>query len=192
MTATEKTNIPAPSNKIGDHPLGGALGAALGAIDGAVVAGAVQGAALGTVAGLPGMAAGVAIGGVIGALVGKEVAQQINLNAEEAYWRDNHEHQAYFNSTARYDAYAPAYRYGIEAFSLYGGRAFDEVAPQIAGGWEGARGSSRLTWETAQLATRDAYNRLSANNPRTEHAAPKAVEKTDAELEEQDKFKIWQ
>ena len=191
MTYNKEAKAPAP-DKIGDHPVGGAIGAAVGAIDGAVVVGAVQGAALGTVAGLPGMVAGVAIGGVIGALVGKEVAQQIDPNKEEAYWRDNHEHQAYFNSTARYDAYAPAYRYGIEVFSLYGGRSFEEVEPQIAGGWDGARGPSRLTWETAKLATRDAYNRLSANAPRTEHESPKAVEKTDAELEADEKYKIWQ
>jgi len=150
--------------KLGDHPLGGAVGAAVGAVAGAAVVGAAQGAVLGTVAGLPGMAAGVAIGGVVGALAGKETGQIVNPNAEEIYWRDQHKNQAYFNSTTTYDSYAPAYRYGIEAYSTYSGRKFDEIEPQLANEWDKSRGTSRLTWETAKLATRDAYERLYNRN----------------------------
>jgi len=135
------------SGKLGDHPVGIAVGAA-------------EGAALGTVAGLPGMAAGIAIGGVVGALTGKEVAQIMNPNAEEAYWSKEHQNRAYFDSVVAYDSYAPAYRMGIEA---YVGRDFDEIDPQLAAQWEGARGTSRLTWDTAKLAVRDAYERLCDN-----------------------------
>jgi len=160
MTYSNEAKVATNPGKLGDHPVGGAVGAVVGAVAAAAAVGAVQGAALGTVAGLPGMAAGVAIGGVVGALAGKETAQIVNPNAEEIYWRDNHKNQAYFNSTTSYDNYAPAYRYGIEAYSTYVGRKFDEIEPQLAKEWDSARGTSRLTWDTAKLATRDAYERL--------------------------------
>ncbi len=151
------------SGKLGDHPVGGAVGAAIGATAAGIAVGAAEGAALGTVAGLPGMAAGIAIGGVVGALTGKEVAQIMNPNAEEAYWSKEHQNRAYFDSVVAYDSYAPAYRMGIEAYSTYVGRDFDEIEPQLAAQWEGARGTSRLTWDTAKLAVRDAYERLCDN-----------------------------
>jgi hypothetical protein len=62
----------------------------------------------------------------------------------------------------------------------------------MADGWEEFRGSSRLTWETARLASKDAYERLCKQEPRTETGRQKPVEKTDAELEEAEKYKIWQ
>ena len=163
MTSNNQVKASTNPGKLGDHPVGGAVGAAIGAAATAAVVGATQGAALGTVAGLPGMIAGVAIGGVVGALAGKETAQIVNPNEEEIYWRDNHKNQAYFNSTTTYDSYAPAYRYGIEAYSTYVGRKFDEVEPQLAKEWDKARGTSRLTWDTAKLAVRDAYERLHSN-----------------------------
>lgn len=160
MAYSNEANAPARPGKLGDHPVGGAVGAAVGATAAAATVGAVEGAALGTVAGLPGMAAGVAIGGVIGALAGKEVAQLVNPNAEDAYWRNNYKNRTYFDSVTTYDSYAPAYRLGIEAYTTYVGRSFDEIEPQLGRQWETSRGDSRLTWDTAKLATRDAYERL--------------------------------
>jgi hypothetical protein len=164
MTYSKEAKILPHPGKLGDHPVGGAVGAAVGAMAAAVAVGAVEGAAFGTVAGLPGMAAGVAIGGVAGALAGKEIAQRVNPNAEEIYWRDQHQHQAYFDSVIAYDSYAPAYRFGIEAYSTYVGRNFDEIEAQLGEQWNEARGTSRLAWDTARLATRDAYERLYNQN----------------------------
>jgi len=112
----------------------------------------------------PGMVAGVAIGGVIGALAGKETTQIINPTTEDIYWRDNYKHRSYFNSATSYDNYAPAYRYGIVAYATYTVHQFDEIELQLANGWDNARGNSRLTWDTAKLATRDAYERLYRRN----------------------------
>lgn len=164
MSYNREAKILSHPGKIGDHPVGGAVGAAVGAVAAAAAVGAVEGAAFGTVAGLPGMAAGVAIGGVAGALAGKGIAQQINPNAEESYWRNQHKHQNYFDSVIAYDSYAPAYRFGIEAYSTYVGRKFDEIEAQLCKQWDDARGESRLTWDTAKLATRDAYERLCNKN----------------------------
>ncbi len=164
MTYSKEAKILSHPGKLGDHPVGGAVGAAVGAVAGSAAVGAVTGATLGTIVGFPGMAAGVAIGGVVGALAGKAIAQQINPNEEEVYWLNQHKHQAYFDSTTAYDSYAPAYRFGIEAYSTYVGRKFDEVEAQLGKQWDDARGTSRLTWDTARLATRDAYERLYNKN----------------------------
>jgi hypothetical protein len=147
----------------GEHTVGGAIGAAVGAATAAVIVGAAEGAAVGTVAGLPGMLAGVGIGGVLGALAGKEAAQLVNPTTEDDYWRENYKHRAYFDSLTAYDGYAPAYRFGIEAYTTYAGRSFDEIEAQLGNQWEKARGTSRLTWDTAKLASKDAYERLSEN-----------------------------
>ncbi|MFZ4763164.1 MAG: hypothetical protein ACOYK8_10145 [Alphaproteobacteria bacterium] len=160
MTYGKRLKVPAVSGKVADHVVGSAVGAAMGAVTCGVVVGAAEGAAVGTLAGLPGIIAGAAIGGIAGALAGKELAHLINPTKEETYWRDNHENRAYFDSITSYDSYAPAYRFGIEAYFTYPARNFDEIEPQLSQQWDGARGNSRLTWDSAKLAARDAYERL--------------------------------
>lgn len=160
MVYDNKAKNPTHVGKHGDHPVGGAVGAAVGAAAGAAVAGAAQGAALGTVAGLPGMAAGVAIGGVAGALLGKGVAQEVNPTTEDAYWNETYLTRPYVEQNASYDAYRPAYRHGIDAYTKYEGRDFDEIEPNLRSDWEKARGNSALSWDKAKLASRDAYDRL--------------------------------
>jgi hypothetical protein len=155
----KENKIPTHQGKLGDHPVGGAVGAAVGAAAGAAAVGAAQGAALGTVAGAPGMAAGVAIGGVVGALAGKGVAQEINPTTEDAYWRESYTTRPYVESGASYDTYGPAYRHGIDAYTKYEGRDFNEVEPKLKDEWD-ISGQS-LPWHKARPAARDAYDRLS-------------------------------
>ena len=57
--------------------------------------------------------------------------------------------------------YAPAYRYGVDAFTRYPGRRWEDVDAELARGWTGARGDSRLDWERARPASQDAWHRLS-------------------------------
>ncbi len=146
------------------HAAGLILGTTLGGISGALAAGALEGATVGAIVGIPGIISGIAIGGVLGAMVGKKTAMAFNPTDEDKYWRDNHENRAYFNSLVAYDAYAPAYRFGIEAYQTYVGRNFEEIESQLAKGWDKARGNSRLEWETARLAAKDAYQRLCNKN----------------------------
>ncbi len=151
------------------HDVAGTVGATVGAAIGAVAAGALEGAALGTIAGAPGIIAGVAIGAALGAVAGKDIATSMNPNQEDEYWKHNHQHRAYFDSTIAYDSYAPAYRLGIEAYSTYVGRNFDDIEAQLENQWNKeehneVRGSSRLTWSTARFAARDAYERLCTMN----------------------------
>ncbi|MBV8938670.1 MAG: hypothetical protein JO089_02370 [Alphaproteobacteria bacterium] len=145
----------------GDHPVGGAVGAAIGAAAGAAVAGAAKGAVAGAAAAGPaGAIAGAGVGGVLGALAGKGIAQAVNPTTEDVYWRDHYQSRPYIDSTVNYETYQPAYKYGIDAFSRYPGRSYDEIEPELRAGWESARGASVLSWDKASYATRDAYERL--------------------------------
>lgn len=137
----------------GAHPLGTGLGAAAG--------GMAAGAAVGTVAGPVGTLIGAAVGAVVGGLAGKGIAEAIDPSVEDAYWRDNHGNRPYVDADLGYDQYQPAYGYGVASYSRQPGRPFDEVEPDLAEGWDSARGASTLGWDDARHAARDSWERLS-------------------------------
>lgn len=137
----------------GAHPVGTGVGAALG--------GAAAGAAAGTVVGPVGTVIGAAVGAVAGGLAGKGVAEAIDPTAEDAYWRENYTSRPYANTGATYDDYQPAYRYGLDSYSRYPNRSFDDVEPELSRDWGTARGRSSLEWENAKHASRDAWQRVS-------------------------------
>jgi hypothetical protein len=66
---------------------------------------------------------------------------------------------------ATFDDYGPAYRYGVDTVGQYPDRNFDEAEPELRGGWEKARGPSRLSWDHARHATRDSWQRLHNRKP---------------------------
>jgi len=137
----------------GSHPVGTGLGAAAG--------GLAAGAAVGTVAGPVGTLVGAAAGAVIGGLAGKGVAEMIDPTAEEAYWRENYATRPYVTTGASFDDYGPAYRFGVDAYSRYPGRRFEEAEPDLMRDWNRAKGTSALDWEKAKHATRDSWQRVS-------------------------------
>src|SRR6478735_5983071 len=98
----------------GSHPVGTGIGAA-GAGAAATAIGAVVGGPVGA-------AVGAVVGAVAGGLAGKGVAEQIDPTVEDAYWRDAHRNESYYDSTATYDDYAPAYRTGYEGYGRYAGQ----------------------------------------------------------------------
>ncbi len=136
----------------GSHPVGTGVGAALG--------GAAAGAAAGTVAGPVGTAVGAAVGAIVGGLAGKGVAEAIDPTSEATYWRDNFRTRPYAKSAASFDDYGPAYGYGVSSYVKYPGRSFDEVESDLSRDWHGARGKSSLSWDSARIATRDAWDRI--------------------------------
>ncbi len=82
-------------------------------------------------------------------------------NTERTYWQENYPTRTYYTTTRNYTTYEPAYKYGVTLYDQYGNRAYTELdQEQLRRGWEQARGTSTLTWEEAQYATRDAYGRL--------------------------------
>lgn len=145
---------------VGEHPIATSAGA---------VGGIAAGAAMGSVAGPVGSLVGAAVGGMAGALVGSGVAELADPEAEDLHWRDAYLHRPYVRPEARYEDYGPAYRYGVEHYAKYNGRAWEDVEAELGGGWDTARGGSSLGWQDARLATRDAWQRLSE---RAERSAP--------------------
>lgn len=147
------------SNDSSNHPAAkGGVGALVGGAAGGIAGGAAAGALAGGITGPVGALAGAAIGAVVGAVAGRNA--KTDPAVEDAYWRDNHASRPYASS-ASYDEYQPAYRYGTEAYTKYPDRSFDDVEPQLSRDWSNARGTSSLGWEHAKLASRDAWDRVS-------------------------------
>jgi hypothetical protein len=137
----------------GAHPVGTGAGAA---------AGGMAGAAAGTAIGGPaGTVIGAAVGAVAGGLAGKGVAEMVDPTVEEAYWRENYTSRPYYSRDYTFDDYGPAYRYGLDNYSRYPGKSFDDVEGDLSRDWQRAKGKSRLAWENAKDATRDAWQRVS-------------------------------
>lgn len=146
-------------NPLGTHPVGTAVGGAAGAV--------AAGAAVGSAAGPIGAAVGAAIGAAAGGMTGKLIADSFDPQMEDDFWRKNWSDRTYIDGGFTYDQdYAPAYRYGIDAYARYPERHYDEFEPELAAGWDNARGESRLDWDRARHATRDAWQRLRENAER--------------------------
>jgi hypothetical protein len=136
---------------------------------GAAAGGVAVGAAVGTVAGPVGTLVGAAAGAVVGGLAGKAAAHRIDSDAEDAYWRENYRGRSYVAAGAPYEDYRSAYLFGAHSYSHYPGRPFDEVDSELGQNWDRQRGDSKLSWEHAKHASRDAWHRLS---DRVERAIP--------------------
>jgi hypothetical protein len=142
-----------------DHPAARTgTGAVVGGVAGGVAGGAAAGAAAGGMTGPVGAVVGAAVGAVIGAVAGRKM--NVDHVAEDTYWRDNYASRPYVQQGTTYDDYSPAYRYGAESFTKYPGRTFDEVEPDLQRDWGTSRGASKLEWEHAKHASRDAWHRL--------------------------------
>jgi hypothetical protein len=147
----EREGEPGP---LGVHPVGTAVGGAAGAV--------AAGAAVGSVAGPVGAAIGAAIGAAAGGMSGKLVADLVDPEMEDEFWRKNWSDRKYVDGGFTYDQdWGPAYRYGVEAYTRYPGRSYDDIESDLSVGWHEARGESKLDWGRARHASRDAWQRVS-------------------------------
>lgn len=136
----------------GAHPVGTGLGAA---------GGGLAGAAIGSMAGPIGTAVGAVAGAVVGGLGGKAVGEAVDPTVHDAYWEKNYRTRPYASQEVEYKEYRPAYRYGWESASRWNGKSFDDAAPELERDWEKARGNdSKLTWNNAKEAVKDAWDRV--------------------------------
>ena len=148
------TNPDPITGEPGSHPVGTGVGAA-----GAGAAGA----AIGSMAGPVGTVVGAVVGAVAGGFAGKAAAEAIDPTAEDAYWRQNHASRPYSRGSD-YNTYQPAYRYGWESRSRYPDDSFEAKESELQSGWGAARGQTKLEWENAKLAARDAWNRVGSKS----------------------------
>jgi hypothetical protein len=136
----------------GAHPVGVGIGAA-----GAGAAGAAIG---GAIAGPPGAMVGAAIGVVAGGMGGKAAAESVHPTIEDEWWRRAYPGRPYAKSDVPYEIYRPAYSYGWQARMMHGDMLWEEIEPNLAAGWEQARGESTLPWSDARHAAKDAWDRI--------------------------------
>ena len=134
-------------------------GAVLGGALGGVAGGATTGALAGGITGPVGAAVGAVVGAVAGAVIGRNI--QVDPVAEDNYWRENYTSRPYARPGSTYDDYQPAYRYGMDSYTRYPNRSFDDIEPELSRDWGKARGSSSLDWASAKHASRDAWQRVS-------------------------------
>ena len=80
--------------------------------------------------------------------------------SHDTYWRDNFRDRPYVNQDDHYDDFGPAFAYGVDAFGRHDGRRFEDVESNLSQDWDSAKGTSKLTWERAKAAVRDAWNRM--------------------------------
>lgn len=150
------------------RPVATGAGAVVGGAAGGVAGGAAAGAAMGGMTGPVGAAVGAVAGAVVGAMAGKGLANAADPVAEDAYWRDNYASRPY-TSGSTYDEYRPAFGYGVDAYSRYPNRDFNDMEADLGRDWNSKRGNSSLEWDRAKHATRDAWQRVS---DATERAVP--------------------
>lgn len=83
-------------------------------------------------------------------------------NAEDDYWRQNYQDRPYVGSERSYDAWQPAYCYGFESARQHQGKRWEDVEPNLRGGWDAYphRGTTRSTWEQVKDAVRDGWDRI--------------------------------
>lgn len=137
----------------GSHP----VGVGVGGMAGGAAAGALAGTMFGPIGTLVGAAAGV----IAGAAIGKGVAERIDPTGEAEYWREEHRNRPYYKDDYDYDRdYASAYGLGLTAREADLTRDWGEAEDSLRRDWDSAaRGDSRLAWDEAREAVRDAWDR---------------------------------
>ena len=152
MSDQNNPNLDPLTDEPGAHPVGTGLGA--------VVGGAGAGVAAGALGGPVGAIAGGVVGAVAGGLAGKATAEMANPTAQDAYWREAHTREVYYEPGRSYDQdYRPAYALGWSPVGTAEG-PFEAVEPRLRERWERERGPSLLDWEQARAPARAAWERV--------------------------------
>lgn len=94
-------------------------------------------------------------------MTNSETTPSIDLNAEEAYWREHYSSRPYIFGGTIFNEYRPAYSYGVRSYLRRDGRSFEQAEPELMRDWDRAKGMSSLTWENARPAVRDSWQRVS-------------------------------
>lgn len=76
-------------------------------------------------------------------------------------FRDRFRDASYYSTGRDWNDYAPAYRYGAQAFARHRGKRFEDIERRLERDWNSARASSRLVWVEARGAVLDAWRQAS-------------------------------
>lgn len=85
---------------------------------------------------------------------------QLDLNAEERYWRDHWAERPYAVADRSFESYWPGYRYGAECTVRYEGRRWGDVERDVQAGWDQFAHRGNASWDHVKDAVRDAWDRV--------------------------------
>ena len=144
------------------------------ATGGGALAGGAAGAAIGTVVGgPPGMAIGGVVGVALGAMAGDRLSEARDRRENLGHFEQIFQSMPYYRAGLDWSDYAPAYRFGLEAYEHADGQSFADAESTMQGAWEAnARFGSRLGWLEARPAVEHAWRSLDEALGRSEHVPP--------------------
>ncbi len=135
------------------------------------VGGAATGATVGALGGPVGAVVGGAVGAVVGGLAGKGAAEAVNPTEEETYGRTNSlKYRPTYTQTRNHypdldyerdvNIKMPTALVMKTAHTMVAHTCFEDVESRSKkGNGDIIKGSSRLTWEQAKFAVKDAWDR---------------------------------
>ncbi|MGH9458518.1 MAG: hypothetical protein ACRD2J_12875 [Thermoanaerobaculia bacterium] len=78
----------------------------------------------------------------------------------DAYWRNHFATRDYYDQNYAYEDYEPAYHYGAWARAQFVDEAWTpDLDEKLGRSWQERKGPSRLGWNQARHAARDAWER---------------------------------
>ena len=91
-----------------------------------------------------------------------EVAESLRIEEAMSHLRAAHSTMRYASTRYLLPEFEPAYRYGIAAFLHEPDkhRSFESITNELASGWTGVRGASRLAWKHARHAVEAGWHRM--------------------------------
>jgi hypothetical protein len=133
------------------RPVAAGVGAAGGGVTGAVVGGAVGGPV--------GAAVGAVIGGVAGSVAGQGIAQAVDSDAEDKWWREHHQEQEWADKDSTYEQFEPAYRTGYMAACKYPDCDDAAAEEQVRRDYEATEAAKVVPWARARPALKASWRR---------------------------------
>ncbi|MCL1527181.1 hypothetical protein [Xanthomonas nasturtii] len=77
----------------------------------------------------------------------------------DTHYEGRFDSASYRDADYSYDDYRPAYRYGMQARQQHAGRQWDDhLERDLGDGWDRFKANSRLSWEKAKHAVREAFD----------------------------------
>ena len=77
----------------------------------------------------------------------------------DTHYQSRFDSVGYREADHSYDDYRPAYRYGMQARQQHAGRQWDDhLERDLGDGWDRFKADSRLSWEKAKHAVREAFD----------------------------------
>ncbi len=78
--------------------------------------------------------------------------------SSDSYFSESFDKADYRDQDSGFEDYQPAYRYGVQARTMYADRDWDEsLESELSRDWGSRRGNSKLDWDRAKAAVRDAF-----------------------------------